>query len=138
MLCLSQCTKGLKNDHLWSTFLCFDLHLSLIHFIDVSLQSFFSRIGFRHNKCLALSVGGYFHITETSNNNQFMKPPCLIGYIINKRMSREGAEKSFDGCLQKPLSSKFKSNWPDGCWFSVVKHEACFTVGFTNSATMFP
>ena len=63
------------------------LYLSLISDSLVRLFSSFSKIvcGHKHHKCLTVSVRRCFPCTQTTNNNQFLKPPCLFGCIINQR-----------------------------------------------------
>lgn len=58
-----------------SLYFLFSFHLS-----GVSLFGCFSKMlcRLKHNKCLALSVRGYFHITETINNNQSIHHALLV------------------------------------------------------------
>lgn len=96
MLCFSQCTMGL-NDHQWSMI----LHLNSLISVFLVLSFFYVRL--KHNKCLALRVRRYFHIPKIIQNNQPMKPPCLIGCIIKTKELRRhltGVHKSHSTQIQ--------------------------------------
>lgn len=83
-LLLTQCTKGLNETCSFALTLCVISSVvislvflcSLVSYVVVFFPKMLCR--FKHNKCLALSVRGYFHITETMNNNQSIHHALLV------------------------------------------------------------
>lgn len=83
-LLLTQCTKGLNETCSFVLTLCVISSVvislvflcSLVSYVVVFFPEMLCR--FKHNKCLALSVRGYFHITETMNNNQSIHHALLV------------------------------------------------------------